>query len=82
MGDNEILGWREMIKESFYNSMKSYHKWMLELVDGAEKKCPEAVPFGDCPNVRKKCPFKVKCGKGEYSCMIGALRVVLVDDWY
>lgn len=66
-----------MTKESFYNSMKFYHKRMLELVEGAEKKCPEAVPFGGCPNTRRKCPFKVKYDEGEYSCMLGALRTVL-----
>ena len=76
MSPCEVKSYR---KVPFYKFMHVYHTRLRELVDDAETRCPDAYPYGDCPNRRKKCPFKVNYDKGEYACKLGALRTVLED---
>ncbi len=64
--------------KSFYKQMKYYDETIGKAIFGAGRSCDKDRD-GNCTDTRKKCPFKVDGGDGDYYCRKAALEEMMME---
>jgi UDP-N-acetylenolpyruvoylglucosamine reductase len=65
-------------EKSFFKQMKHYDDTAAKMISLAGKLCDKAR-YGNCTVTRKKCPFKVNGGDGDYYCRLAATEEMMLE---
>jgi len=61
-------------ERTFNKQMEYYDTEISRLITLAINSCGRIIIGGECPAPRKKCPFKVNSGEGEYYCRLSVIE--------
>lgn len=62
----------------FFRQMKYYDDTAAKMISLAGKLCDKAR-YGNCTVTRKKCPFKINGGDGDYYCRLAATEEMMIE---